>query len=101
LVQAPEFRHLTIAQLLEHLRGGALILDTRPAEQFATFHIRGSIQISLGGYFASWAAILIDPNRPLILIAEDATRAREAQIRLRRVGLTHVAGYSFADHDEW
>jgi enterochelin esterase-like enzyme len=28
-------------------------LDTRPAEQFAALHIRGSIQISLMGHFAS------------------------------------------------
>jgi hypothetical protein len=40
----------------QELRGGSLALDTRPPELFAAFHVRESIQISLPGNFASWAA---------------------------------------------
>lgn len=83
------------------MRGGALVLDTRPAEQFAKLHIRGSIQISLMGNFASWAAFIIDPNQKLLLIAEDAKHAKEAHSRLERVGLARVIGYSLADEDQW
>lgn len=96
---APSF--LTIAQLVEERRGGALILDTRPAEQFAALHIRGSIQISLMGNFASWAAIILDPAQKLLLIAEDAKRAQEACNRLLRVGLCRIAGYSLANEGQW
>lgn len=92
---------MTIAQLVQELRDGALILDTRPAEQFASRHIRGSMQISLMGHFASWAAIIIDRDERLILIAENAQRAQEARNRLFRVGLGHVIGYSLADENEW
>ena len=83
------------------MRGGALVLDTRPAEQFAKLHIRGSIQISLMGNFASWAAFIIDPNQKLLLIAEDAKHAKEAHSRLERVGLGRVIGYSLADEAQW
>lgn len=91
----------TTAQLVQQQQQGVLLLDTRPAEQFAAFHIRGSIQISLAGKFASWAAIIIDPAQGLLLIAENAKRAREAQSRLARVGLGRVLGYSLADAKQW
>jgi rhodanese-related sulfurtransferase len=83
------------------MRDGNVVLDTRPAEQFASLHVRGSIQISLAGGFASWAAIIINPAQKIILIAEDAKRAREAYNRLSRVGLTHIVGYSQADELLW
>ena len=85
---------VTVSQLAQERRAGALVLDTRPAEQFASLHIRGSVQISLMGNFASWAATIIDPNHKLLLIAEDAKRAEEAHNRLERVGLGRVIGYS-------
>ena len=92
---------ITAAELAQERRNGALLLDTRPAEQFADFHIRGSIQISLMGNFASWAAIIIDPAQKLVLIAEDEKGAREAHNRLTRVGLSNILGYSLADENEW
>jgi hydroxyacylglutathione hydrolase len=92
---------ITAAELARERRNGALLLDTRPAEQFADLHIRGSIQISLMGNFASWAAIIIDPTQELVLISEDANGAREAHNRLARVGLTNILGYSLADQNGW
>ena len=96
-----ELQPVTATRLAQQQRGGALILDTRPAEQFATLHIRGSIQISLMGNFARWAAIILDPEQKLLLIAEDLNGAREAYNRLARAGLRAVIGYSFADENEW
>jgi rhodanese-related sulfurtransferase len=98
---SPNFELLTTAQLVAEQHAGTFILDSRPAEQFASFHIRGSIQISLMGHFAAWAAILIDPNQELLLIAEDEQSAREARNRLVRVGLERIAGYSLADENAW
>ena len=65
------------------------------------FIFRGSIQISLLGNFASWAAIIFEPAHKLLLIAEDVNSAREALNRLARVGLRNVIGYSLADENEW
>ena len=74
-------------------RGGHLILDTRPASQYGAGHIRGSLNIALNGQFASWAGSLIKPDLPLLLVAEEPERVREAQTRLARVGLEKVSGY--------
>jgi rhodanese-related sulfurtransferase len=92
---------LTATQVANEQQRGALILDTRPAEQFASLHIRGSIQISLMGNFASWAAIIIDPAQKLVLIAENAKRAVEAQDRLTRVRLKQIVGYALATENQW
>ena len=74
-------------------RGGHLILDTRPASQYGAGHIRGSLNIALNGQFASWAGSLIKPDLPLLLVAEEPERVREAQTRLARVGIEKVSGY--------
>jgi rhodanese-related sulfurtransferase len=92
---------LTLAELAREVGNGTLVLDTRPAEQFAAFHIRGAIQISLLGKFSSWAAIIIDPAEKLILIAENFRSAQEARNRLERVRIGNVIGFSTADENQW
>src|SRR5438552_4193055 len=74
-------------------RGGHLVLDTRPAAQYGSGHIPGSLNIGLNGQFASWAGTLIKPEIPLVLVAEEAEHVREARTRLARVGLEKVSGY--------
>jgi len=101
LQKSPKLQLLTAAQLIQEQRRGTLVLDTRAAEQFAILHIRGAIQIGLTGSFAGWAAILIEPARSILLIAEDAKCAHEAHSRLERVGLEHVIGYSLANEIQW
>ena len=92
---------LTAAQSVQEQAQGALILDTRAAERFASFHIRGAIQLGLVGPFASWAAIMLKPTRKLVLIAENVQDVQEAHTRLKRVGLGRVIGYSLADEAQW
>ena len=96
-----KLRELTAAELAEEQKRGTLLLDTRPAEQFAALHIRGSIQISLLGHFAGWAAILIDPAQNILIVGENEKSAQEAVIRLTRVGLTLVVGYSRSNEQRW
>jgi len=92
---------LTAAQTVEEQRKGALVLDTRPAQEFAAAHIQGSIQIGLVGPFSSWAAMLLKPDEKLVIIAENEKSAEEAHIRLARVGFERVIGYSLADETQW
>jgi rhodanese-related sulfurtransferase len=96
-----ELKQLSAAQLEQAQRGDALIVDTRGAEQFASCHIVGAVQIGLAGPFASWAAILIKPTQRILLVAEYASRALEAHHRLARVGLRDVIGYALADENQW
>jgi hydroxyacylglutathione hydrolase len=80
---------------------GAIVLDTRPAAQYGTGHIPGSLHIALSGQFASWAGALLSPQTPILLVAEDEEQVREARTRLARVGVENVAGYLAGGILEW
>jgi rhodanese-related sulfurtransferase len=101
LPRSSELQLLTGTQAVQEQAQGALILDTRPAERFASYHMRGAVQISLAGRFASWAAFLIRPDQRIVLVGETVSDVQEAQIRLARVGLGLVIGYVLADQAVW
>jgi len=71
---------------------GAQILDVRDAAEYAKGHIAGSINIGLGGQYATWAGTVLDRARPIVIIAEPG-REQEAALRLGRIGFDHVKGY--------
>lgn len=99
--ESSQLQQLMAAQIAQEQRRGVLILDTRPTEEFASFHIHGSMQIGLMGSFASWAAILIGLSQRILLVVENANRAQEAHSRLARVGLEDVVGYTVANRQQW
>lgn len=71
---------------------GAQILDVRDAAEYAKGHMAGSINIGLGGQYATWAGTVLDAARPIVIIAEPG-REQEAALRLGRIGFDHVKGY--------
>jgi hydroxyacylglutathione hydrolase len=89
---AREMNPLTLDGVLELQAGGAQILDTRDAVEFASAHLAGSINIGLVGQFATWAGTVLDRQHPIVIIA-DPGREGESAIRLGRIGFDHVAGY--------
>lgn len=97
----PKLQQFTAAQIAREQQSGVLILDTRAAALFASAHIRGALQLGLMGPFAGWAAILIAPKQKLLIVAKDGASAQEAQIRLARVGLEHITGFTLADEKQW
>ena len=70
---------------------GAVVIDTRPADQFASGHLRGSINVGLDGRFAEYAGDVLRPGQSVILVTEPGL-AREARVRLARIGFDHVIG---------
>ena len=72
---------------------GAIVLDTRPAMEFAVAHVPGSLHIGLSGQYASWAARILGLDKHIILVGEDPDQLRESQLRLARVGIEHVDAY--------
>ena len=71
---------------------GVTVLDTRASAAYSAGHVRGSLQIGLGGQFAAWAGTLIGLDRELILVTEDPAATEEARLRLARVGIERVQG---------
>jgi len=89
---AREMNPLTLNAVLDLQTAGAQILDTRDPTEFAAAHLAGSLNIGLGGQFATWAGTLLDHKHPIVIIA-DPGREMEAATRLGRIGFDHVAGY--------
>src|SRR5277367_2435684 len=71
---------------------GAHILDVRDAAEYAKGHLPGSINIGLGGQYATWAGTILDRTKPIVIVAEPG-REQEAALRLGRIGFDHVRGY--------
>ena len=89
---AREMNPLTLDAVLALQADSAQILDTRDPDEFAAAHLAGSINIGLGGQYATWAGTVLDRTHPIVIIA-DPGRENEAAIRLGRIGFDHVAGY--------
>jgi hydroxyacylglutathione hydrolase len=81
------------SEVLKLQAEGAIVVDTRPAMQFAVAHVPGSIHIALTGQYASWAARILGLDTRLIIFGEDPDHIRESQLRLARVGVENVIGY--------
>ena len=83
---------MTLDRVLALQRSGAQVLDTRDAAEFGSAHLAGSINIGLGGQYATWAGTLLDRDHPIVIIA-DPGRENESATRLGRIGFDHIAGY--------
>jgi hydroxyacylglutathione hydrolase len=93
LDQLPPPVPLRAPEVLRLQSEGAIVLDTRPAMEFAVAHVPGSVHIALSGQYASWAARILGLDKRIILVGEDADQLRESQLRLARVGIEHVDAY--------
>ena len=78
--------------MLAQQAAGAQVLDTRDPAEFAAGHLAGSINIGLGGQYATWAGTLLSRDRPIVIVADPGFEF-EAAMRLGRIGFDHVAGY--------
>ncbi|HET7522838.1 MAG TPA: rhodanese-like domain-containing protein, partial [Acidimicrobiales bacterium] len=86
------FRELSLAELDQLREKGAVVIDGRAPEVFASGHLGGSINVSLDGRFAEYAGDVIEPGQPIVVVA-DPGREAEAKTRLARIGLDSVVGY--------
>jgi glyoxylase-like metal-dependent hydrolase (beta-lactamase superfamily II)/rhodanese-related sulfurtransferase len=80
---------------------GAAVLDVRTNLEFGAGHVPGSVNIGLGGQFASWVGTLLDPTRDMVLVAASDGEVHEAVIRLARVGFERVVGYLGNGVEAW
>ena len=97
--------HATLENNLEHVLhpvdldevlrmgdAGAQTLDVRDPAEYAKGHLARSINIGLGGQYATWAGTLLDRAKPIVIVAEPG-REQEAALRLGRIGFDHIGGY--------
>ena len=86
------FNPIELDEVIRLGDAGAQILDVRDASEYAKGHFAGSINIGLGGQYATWAGTVLARAKPIVIIAEPG-REQEAALRLGRIGFDHVRGY--------
>ena len=89
---ARELKPLTVEQVAASDNAGAQLLDTRDPSEFAAAHLTGSLNIGLGGQYATWAGTLLDAARPIVIVADPGAEGQSA-LRLGRIGFDQVVGF--------
>jgi hydroxyacylglutathione hydrolase len=86
---------LPAGRLAGILAGGGLIVDTRPAAEFAAGHLPKTINIPLDRAFTTWAGWLVPYTGDFHLLADDKCNhcIDEAVRDLAMIGLDRIAGY--------
>jgi len=91
--QAPP--KLADGKLVELLSSRALVVDTRPAVEFAAQHVPGTLNIPLNSSFVTWAGWLVPSGADLYLIVDDETAARLPEVArlLALIGIDRITGW--------
>ena len=88
----PQPARLGIAELKQVLEQGAMVVDTRSADEFAAGHLPSAINIPVDKSFTNWAGWLLGYDQPFYLIGDEAT-VRQAGRDLIYIGLDNIGGY--------
>lgn len=82
---------LSLDEVVSHQHRGAVVIDGRDDVTFGAGHLRGSINVGLGGRFAEYAGEVMEPDTPIVLVTDPGHEA-QATTRLARIGFDKVMG---------
>jgi glyoxylase-like metal-dependent hydrolase (beta-lactamase superfamily II)/rhodanese-related sulfurtransferase len=105
LHEEDDVRRLSLAEVVAHRDAGGVVLDAREAADFARGHLRGSVNVGLGGRFAEYVGSVVRPDEDVVVITDPGTE-QEARIRMARIGFDRFVGVlddpygSFIAHPE-
>ena len=83
---------MTYDQVRSAISRGAVLVDGRSPEEFALGHLRGAINIGLGGRYAEFAGSVLPSDVDVVLFTEPGQEL-EGKNRLARIGFDRVVGY--------
>lgn len=78
--------------------GGAVLIDGRPAQDFAAGHLSGAVNVGLEGRYAEIAGSVIPPDARIVLVT-DPGQELEGKNRLARIGFDRVIGFVDQPYD--
>lgn len=85
---------LNLGDLRRLLDTGAVVVDTRPADEFGRAAVPGTINLPADRSFTTWAGSLLPDDVDIYLVADDRSSLPEQLARdLAGIGLDRVAGY--------
>ncbi|MFD3625896.1 rhodanese-like domain-containing protein [Streptomyces sp. NPDC058698] len=85
-------RPLSVEEFMERRSAGAVVVDARSPQDFASGHLRGSVNVPADGRFAEQAGTVVGPEQEVLVVAPQ-DREEEIVTRLARIGFDRVGGY--------
>ncbi|MBN1972358.1 MAG: MBL fold metallo-hydrolase [Sedimentisphaerales bacterium] len=79
------------AQMMK--KKNTIVLDIRDYTSFGGQHVPGAYHIDFGGNFATFAGWILPPDKDILLVANSAQQAHDANVLLKRVGLDKAVGF--------
>ncbi len=80
---------------------GALDRRCALAARHAAGHIPGSLSIPAGSSFGTWLGWVVEPDRPIVLLVEDAADLDDLSRQALRIGFEPFVGYVDGGFDAW
>jgi hydroxyacylglutathione hydrolase len=98
----PQPRGLTVAQFKDALeRADAQLIDVRNTLAFGAGHIPGAINLAGEPTLSVWSGWIVNPDKPILLVLDDAQNLDEIVRLLIRVGFTNIAGHLLGGMRVW
>lgn len=88
----PTLTPLSVNEVRIRLADGAILIDARPLDRFATAHVDGSISIPMRPVFASWLGWLAPADRPLIIVRDPNQDPTEIAWQAAKIGYDNFIG---------
>jgi hydroxyacylglutathione hydrolase len=99
--RVPDPRPMPLDEVQAALGGGALLVDLRAPESHAVAHVAGSLSIPAGPSFGTWLGWVVEADRPIVLLLDDARDWDDAIRQSLRIGHDSVVGYVRGGFPAW
>ncbi len=98
---APALPQLSVGDVDAALAKGAELVDVRGIEAFAAGHVPGALSISWRASFATWLGWLVSSDRPVVIVADEATDRADLTWAALSIGFEQLVGELAGGTDAW
>jgi len=92
---------LVPSEFRRHRDAGALVLDARSPEAFASGHIPGALNVGIGSSFSTWAGTVLPEGARVLLVLDGPGQLWEVAWQLLRVGYDVPEGWLSGGMAAW
>jgi hydroxyacylglutathione hydrolase len=88
-------------ELAQRIHVGEWVVDLRSRTAYAADHVRGTVNVEVGGSFITYLAWIIPWGTPVTLVGDSPEEVEEAQRQMVRVGIDRPTAQAVGGVDEF